>query len=144
MQESWRWFGPDDPVTLAHVRQAGAAGIVTALHHINQGQAWPENEVLARKRQIEAAGLVWTVVESIAVAEEIKTRSGAHRQRIESYKQSIRAAASAGVKTICYNFMAITDWTRTDLMYQLPGGGYALRFDSTDIAVYDLFVLRRP
>lgn len=144
MQESWRWFGPDDPVTLGHVRQAGATGIVTALHHINQGQAWPENEVLARQRQIEAAGLVWTVVESIAVAEEIKTRSGAHRQRIENYKQSIRAAASAGVKTICYNFMAITDWTRTDLMYQLPGGGYALRFDSTDIAVYDLFVLRRP
>ena len=143
MEETWRWFGPDDPVTLADVRQAGATGIVTALHHINQGQAWPEAEVLARKRQIEAAGLRWSVVESIAVAEEIKTRTGAWRERIADYQQSIRATARAGVKTICYNFMAITDWTRTDLAYPLPGGGYALRFDFTDLAAYDLFVLRR-
>lgn len=144
MQETWRWFGPEDTVKLSHVRQAGASGIVTALHHVNQGQAWPEAEVLKRKGQIEAAGLVWPVVESIAVAEAIKTRTGAHQKRIAEYKQSIRAVARAGVKTICYNFMAITDWTRTDLMYRLPGGGYALRFDHTDLAVYDLFVLRRP
>ncbi|MBV9784277.1 MAG: mannonate dehydratase [Acidisphaera sp.] len=144
MQETWRWFGPDDTVQLSHIAQAGASGVVTALHHINQGQAWPDAEVLARKRQIEAAGLSWSVVESIAVAEEIKTRSGDFRQRIADYQRSIEAVARAGVKTICYNFMAITDWTRTDLMYRLPTGGYALRFDHTDIAVYDLFVLRRP
>ena len=144
MLETWRWFGPDDAVELSHVRQAGASGVVTALHHVNQGQAWPEDEVLKRKRQIEDAGLAWSVVESIAVAEDIKTRTGAFRDRIADYKQSIRAVARAGVKTICYNFMAITDWTRTDLMYRLPTGGYALRFDYTDIAVYDLFVLRRP
>jgi mannonate dehydratase len=144
MQETWRWFGPDDTVQLSHVRQAGAAGVVTALHHINQGGAWPAEEVLRRKQQIEAAGLVWSVVESIAVAEDIKTRTGAFRTLIGDYQQSIRAVARAGVKTICYNFMAITDWTRTDLLYQLPNGGFALRFDHTDIAVYDLFVLRRP
>ncbi len=144
MQETWRWFGPDDSVQLEHVRQAGASGVVSALHHINQGQAWPEDEVLKRKKQIEDAGLVWSVVESIAVAEDIKTRSGDFRQRISDYKDSIRAVARAGVKTICYNFMAITDWTRTDLMYRLPTGGYALRFDFTDIAAYDLFILKRP
>jgi mannonate dehydratase len=144
MQETWRWFGPDDGVQLSHVRQAGASGVVSALHHLNQGQAWPEDEVLKRKKQIEDAGLVWSVVESIAVAEDIKTRSGDFRQRIDQYKDSIRACARAGIKTICYNFMAITDWTRTDLMYRLPSGGYALRFDFTDIAAYDLFILRRP
>ncbi|MBV8095272.1 MAG: mannonate dehydratase [Acetobacteraceae bacterium] len=144
MFETWRWFGPDDTVQLQHVKQAGAAGIVTALHHLNQGQAWPEEEVLKRKRQIEDAGLVWSVVESIAVAEDIKTRTGAFRERIDDYKQSIRTVAHAGVTTICYNFMAITDWTRTDLMWRLPNGGYALRLDITDIAVYDLFILRRP
>jgi len=144
MQETWRWFGPDDTVRLEHVRQAGATGVVSALHHLNQGQPWPEDEVMKRKGQIEDAGLVWSVVESIAVAEDIKTRSGDFRQRIADYKDSIRAVARAGVKSICYNFMAITDWTRTDLMYRLPTGGFALRFDFTDIAVYDLFVLRRP
>ncbi len=144
MQETWRWFGPDDTVQLEHVRQAGASGVVTALHHLNQGQAWPADEVLKRKKTIEDAGLVWSVVESIAVAEDIKTRSGDFSRYIENYKESIRAVARAGVKIICYNFMAITDWTRTDLMYRLSTGGYALRFDFTDIAVYDLFVLKRP
>ncbi|EHL99490.1 mannonate dehydratase [Acetobacteraceae bacterium AT-5844] len=144
MLQTWRWFGPDDPVTLEHVRQAGATGVVSALHHINQGRAWPEDEVLKRKAVIEQAGLSWDVVESIAVHEDIKTRTGDFRTRIEEYKQSIRAVARGGVKTICYNFMAITDWTRTDLEWRLPNGGYALRFDWTDIAVYDLFVLRRP
>ncbi|MGH7117451.1 MAG: mannonate dehydratase [Acetobacteraceae bacterium] len=144
MMETWRWFGPDDAVQLAHVKQAGASGVVTALHHINQGQAWPEDEVLKRKDLIERAGLTWSVVESIAVAEDIKTRTGKYRERIADYQKSIRAVARAGVKTICYNFMAITDWTRTDLLWRLPNGGFALRFDQTDIAVYDLFVLRRP
>ena len=145
MEETWRWFGPDDPVTLEHVRQAGATGVVTALHHLNQGRAWPEDEVAKRKAEIEAAGLRWSVVESIAVSEEIKTRTGAFRERIEDYKRSVRAAARAGgVKAICYNFMAVTDWTRTDLAWRVPSGGYALRFDWTALAVYDLFVLRRP
>ena len=116
MEETWRWFGPDDPVTLQHVRQAGATGVVTALHHINLGQAWPEEEVLKRKAEIEGAGLRWSVVESIAVSEDIKTRTGAFRERIEEYKHSVRAVARAGgVRTICYNFMAVTDWTRTEL-----------------------------
>jgi mannonate dehydratase len=123
MLETWRWFGPDDGVQLSHVRQAGASGVVTALHHMNQGQAWPEEEVLRRKREVEAAGLAWVVVESIAVAEEIKTRTGAFRERIADYQQSVRTVARAGVKTICYNFMAITDWTRTDLRWPLPSGG---------------------
>ncbi len=143
MQQTWRWFGPDDPVTLDHARQAGAAGIVTALHHLNQGGAWPAEEVERRQREVEAAGLAWEVVESINVAEDIKTRSGAWRERIADYKGSIRAVARAGVRTICYNFMAITDWTRTELAWKLPGGGYALRFDAADFAAYDLFVLKR-
>ncbi|MBP0444079.1 mannonate dehydratase [Roseomonas sp. SSH11] len=144
MLESWRWFGPDDPVTLGHVRQTGAAGVVSALHHLNQGRAWPEEEVLRRKAEIEAAGLRWAVVESIAVAEDIKTRTGDFRTLIEAYKDSIRAVARAGVRTICYNFMAVTDWTRTDLAWRVPSGGYALRFDWPALAAYDLFVLRRP
>jgi mannonate dehydratase len=145
MEETWRWFGPDDPVTLEHVRQAGATGVVTALHHLNQGRAWPEEEVARRKAEIEAAGLTWSVVESIAVSEDIKTRTGAFRERIEDYKCSICSVARAGgVRTICYNFMAVTDWTRTDLAWRVPSGGYALRFDWTDLAAYDLFVLRRP
>ncbi len=143
MRQTWRWFGPDDPVALDHARQAGAGGIVTALHHLNQGGAWPAEEVARRKREIEAAGLVWDVVESINVAEDIKTRTGAWKERIEDYKGSIRAVARAGVRIICYNFMAITDWTRTDLAWKLPGGGYALRFDAADFAAYDLFVLKR-
>ncbi|MFH5926513.1 mannonate dehydratase [Roseomonas xinghualingensis] len=144
MLETWRWFGPEDPVPLVHARQAGASGVVTALHHLNQGRAWPKEEVEARKRQIEAAGLTWAVVESIAVAEDIKTRTGAFRDLIEGYKESIRVVARTGVKTICYNFMAVTDWARTDLAWRLPSGGYALRFDWTDLAAYDLHVLRRP
>ena len=143
MLETWRWFGPDDPVTLEDARQAGAAGIVTALHHLNRGGVWMEAEVAKRRAEVEAAGLDWAVVESIGVGEEIKTRSGDFRRKIDNYKQSIRNVARAGVKTICYNFMVITDWTRTELAWKLPSGGYALRFDAVDFAAYDLFVLRR-
>ncbi|PIO96406.1 mannonate dehydratase [Pleomorphomonas carboxyditropha] len=143
MEQTWRWFGPDDPVTLTQARQAGATGIVTALHHMNQGQVWTSDEVLKRKAEVEAAGLVWSVVESIGVGEEIKTRTGNYREKIDNYKQSIRNVARAGVKTICYNFMVITDWSRTNLMYKLPNGAYALRFDSVDFATYDIFVLKR-
>ena len=143
MLETWRWFGPDDPVSLENVREAGAVGVVSALHHMNQGQVWSEDEVLKRRSEIEGAGLVWSVSESIGVGEEIKTRSVGYRAKIDNYKQSIRNAARAGVKTFCYNFMAITDWTRTNLNWPLPSGGTALRFDATDYAAYDLFILRR-
>ena len=143
MLQTWRWFGPDDPVSLENVREAGAAGVVSALHHMNRGEVWSKDEVLKRRTEIEAEGLVWSVAESIGVGEEIKTRSGAFRAKINNYKQSIRNAARAGVKTFCYNFMAITDWTRTDLNWPLPGGGTALRFDAIDYVAYDLFILRR-
>ena len=143
MLQTWRWFGPDDPVSLENAAQAGAAGVVTALHHMNRGEAWSEEEVLKRRAEIERAGLVWSVVESIGVGEEIKTRSGGFRQKIENYKQSIRNAARAGVKTFCYNFMAITDWTRTNINWPLANGGTALRFDAVDYAAYDLFILER-
>jgi len=143
MLQTWRWFGPDDPVTLEHAAQAGATGIVTALHHRNRGEVWSVEEVEKRRAEIERAGLVWSVVESIAVGEEIKTRSGAFRDKIDNHKQSIRNAARAGVKVFCYNFMAITDWTRTNLNWRLPNGGTALRFDAVDFAAYDLFILGR-
>jgi mannonate dehydratase len=143
MLETWRWFGPDDPVSLENVRQAGASGVVSALHHMNRGEVWSEDEVLRRRAEIEAAGLAWTVVESIGVGEEIKTRSEGFRQKIDNHKQSIRNAARAGVKVFCYNFMAITDWTRTNLNWPLASGGAALRFDAVDYAAYDLFILDR-
>ena len=143
MKQTWRWFGPDDSVQLSHVRQAGAAGVVTALHHLNDGRAWPEDEIEKRKAEIEAAGSTWSVVESVVVHEDVKTRSGRHRELIDSYKASIRALAKAGIKTICYNFMAITDWTRTDLDYPMWHGGTALRFDIVDFCAYDVLVLKR-
>ena len=144
MKETWRWFGPDDPVPLAHVRQAGAVGVVSALHHLNDGRVWPADEVAKRKAEIEAAGLEWSVVESIIVHEDIKTRTGRFRELIDDYKASIRAVAAAGIRTVCYNFMAVTDWTRTDLDYVMPHGGTALRFDVVEFCVYDALVLKRP
>ena len=143
MKQTWRWFGPDDLVLLPHVRQAGAVGIVSALHHMNRGQAWTDDEVQKRKAQIEAAGLTWDVVESIAVPENIKTRTGNFRELIDNYKASIRAVGRAGIKIACYNFMAITDWTRTDLFWPLPNGGSALRFDMVDFCAYDVLILKR-
>jgi mannonate dehydratase len=144
MKQTWRWFGPDDPVTLAHARQAGADGIVTALHHLNDGRAWPADEIAARKAEIEAAGMNWDVVESVIVHEDIKTRTGDFRALIDNYKASLRALGAAGVSTVCYNFMAITDWTRTDLDWPLPRGGTALRFDIVEFCAYDVLVLERP
>lgn len=118
--------------------------MVSALHHLNHGEAWPLDEVEKRRKQIEAGGLSWSVAESISVHDDIKTRTGQYRDRIELYKQSIRAIAACGIKTLCYNFMPITDWTRTDLAYPLPHGGTALRFDSIDFCTYDVFILQRP
>jgi mannonate dehydratase len=143
MRETWRWFGPDDPVTLAHVRQAGAVGVVSALHHMNRGQAWTDDEVKKRKAAIEAAGLTWDLVESIAVPEASKTRTGGYREKIDSHKASIRAVGRAGVKVCCYNFMASTDWTRTDLDWPLANGGTALRFEIVDFCAYDVLILKR-
>jgi len=143
LKQTWRWFGPDDSVLLSHVRQAGATGVVTALHHLNDGRAWPADEIAKRKAEIEAAGLTWSVVESVIVHEDVKTRSGRHRELIDNYKASIRVLSKAGIKTICTNFMAITDWTRTDLDYPMWHGGTALRFDIVDFCAYDVLVLKR-
>jgi mannonate dehydratase len=144
LRQTWRWFGPDDLVKLSHIRQAGAVGVVSALHHLNDGRAWPQDEVFKRKAEIEASGLTFDVVESIVVHEDIKTRTGRYRELIENYKASIRAVAAAGIETVCYNFMAITDWTRTDLDYPMPHGGTALRFDMVEFCAYDALVLKRP
>jgi len=144
MKETWRWFGPLDPIPLEQIKQAGATGIVSALHHIYRGEAWPFDEVLKRKAGIESAGLTWSVVESIPVHNSIKLRSGPYRQYIAAWKDSLAAIAKAGVPVVCYNFMPLVDWTRTDLKWRLPSTGHALRFDAVDFAAYDLFLLERP
>jgi mannonate dehydratase len=143
MKETWRWFGPDDPIPLQHIRQAGATGIVSALHHFYRGEAWPRDDVLKRRDEIVAAGFAWSVVESIPIHNSIKLRRGPYRGYIDAWKDSLWAVANAGVKVVCYNFMPVVDWTRTDLRWQLPTTGYALRFDAVDFAAYDLFILRR-
>ncbi len=143
MKETWRWFGPSDPVTLDHIKQAGATGIVSALHHLYQGEPWPLPEVLARRDQIEAAGLTWSVVESIPVHNSIKLRSGAYRRFIAAWKDTLAVIARAGVKIVGYNFMPVVDWTRTELKWRMPSTGFALRFDAVDFAAYDLFILKR-
>jgi len=143
MKETWRWFGPDDPIPLDHIKQAGATGIVSALHHLYRGEAWPLDEVLKRRDEILAAGLVWSVVESIPIHNSIKLRSGPCAHFISAWKDTVAAVARARVPVICYNFMPVVDWTRTDLQWRLPNTGYALRFDAVDFAAYDLFILRR-
>jgi mannonate dehydratase len=143
MKETWRWFGPSDPVSLDHIKQAGATGIVSALHHLYRGEEWPLDEVLKRRDEILAAGFAWSVVESIPIHNSIKLRSGPFRQFIGAWKDTLAAIAKAGVEIICYNFMPVVDWTRTDLKWRLPTTGYALRFDAVDFAVYDLFILER-
>src|SRR5580704_16682987 len=143
MKETWRWFGPGDPVPLDHIKQAGATGIVTALHHLYRGEAWPLDEVAKRRDEILAAGFVWSVVESIPIHNSIKLGSGPHTHFISAWKDTLAAVAKAGVKVVCYNFMPVVDWTRTDLKWRLPTTGYALRFDVVDFAAYDMFILRR-
>jgi mannonate dehydratase len=144
MEQTWRWFGDNDPIPLDHVKQTGATGIVTSLHHLPDGVVWSDNEIAHRKSTLEQAGLRWSVCESIPIQSSIKRMDGLARQLIDMWKDSLANLGRAGVPVVCYNFMPVVDWTRTDLMYRLPTTGYALRFDMIDFIGYDVFVLKRP
>ncbi|WP_066220351.1 mannonate dehydratase [Formosa haliotis] len=143
MKQTFRWFGVSDPVKLSHIKQAGASGVVTALHHIPNGEVWEVDEILKVKSTIEAQDLEWTFIESIPIHENIKLKKGDYLQRIANYKQSLKNVATCGIKNVCYNFMPVLDWTRTQLYWKLPNGSTALRFDKVEMAVFESYIMKR-
>ena len=150
MRQTWRWFGPNDLVSIDDIRQAGAEGVVSALHHVPTGAVWSPDEIARRQREIATmtdgspSGLGWDVVESLPVSEAIKTQRGDWRAHVAAYRESLGNLAAAGIEVVCYNFMPVLDWTRTDLAWRLPNGATCMRFDLVDFAAFDLFILARP
>jgi mannonate dehydratase len=144
MRHTWRWFGPIDKVSVRDAAQAGAEGIVSALHHIATGEVWPVDQIARRHEEIRAGGLVWDVVESIPMSEDIKTQTGDWKRHIANWQETLRRLSASGIRTVCYNFMPILDWTRTDLRWETGHGVKAMRFDLVDFAAFDIHILKRP